>query len=130
MDVRILIVDDDPNERESLAQSLRRPGVLIDMAPDRPTAVNEVSRADYDVVLDALMPDPDGVETFSQIRQIRPLTEVIFLTGHACIDTAVECMRQGAFDYLLKPVDIERLSSRIESACENRRLQEAQRAIG
>ncbi|MBN1345725.1 MAG: response regulator [Phycisphaerae bacterium] len=131
MDVRVLIVEDDPTEREPLAKSLRRPGVRIDAAPDGAAAVSEVERTDYDVVLlDARMPDPDGLETFNQIRQVRPLTEVIFLTGHACIDTAVECMKRGAFDYLLRPVDVEHLSSRIESACESRRLREAQQAIG
>jgi DNA-binding NtrC family response regulator len=68
------------------------------------------------VILDVSMPGMDGVEALSEIKKIKPLTEVIMLTGHATVETAIEGMKLGALDYLIKPCDTEDLMEKINTA--------------
>jgi len=121
----LLIVDDDETLRRSLAEALARPGYEVSALPDGHQAVERVRREEVDVVLlDVLMPGLDGLETLVQIKQLRPLTEVIFLTGHADVQTAIEALGKGAFDYLTKPVALPDLIGKVEAACENRQFQQ------
>ncbi len=125
MPVRLLIVDDDETHRRSLAEAFDRPGYEVSNLPDGRQAVERVRREDVDVVLlDVLMPGLNGLETLVQIRELRPLTEVIFLTGHADVQTAVEAIAKGAFDYVAKPVDLPELMGKVEAACANRQFQQ------
>ena len=129
MTVRLLIVDDQDECRTALAAKLVDAGFDVATAGNGEHAVEQVRRRDVDVVLlDVLMPDQDGVETLVQIKRHRPLAEVILLTGHARLPAAIDALDKGAFDYLLKPCPFEHLLSRIESACEARRLN--QRVVG
>ena len=68
------------------------------------------------MVLDVLMPGKDGVETLREIKQLKPLTEVIMLTGHATVESAIEGVKLGAYDYLMKPTETEDLVAKINKA--------------
>lgn len=76
------------------------------------------------VVLDVKMPGMDGMETLKQIKGRFPLVEVIMLTGHATVETAIEGMKMGAFDYLMKPCDIDQLLEKVEGAAEKKQKHE------
>lgn len=125
MAVRLLIVDDEEGFRESLAAQLNRSDFEVAFAPDGERAVELVRERDFDVILlDVLMPGLDGIGTLERIKRARPYTEVIFLTGHASIDAAVVGLERGAFDYVMKPADVDDLAEKIDCAAESRRLNE------
>jgi len=121
--LNILLVDDETEFVNNLAERLRLRGFTIHIAPDGPRAL-ELIRAQpfHGVVLDVMMPGMDGLETLRQIKKIDATVEVILLTGHARTQAALEGIREGAFDYLIKPVDIDELSFRLQDACEKRAL--------
>jgi DNA-binding NtrC family response regulator len=77
------------------------------------------------VVLDVKMPGMDGIETLKQIKKIRPLVEVIMLTGHANMEVAIEGMELGAFDYLMKPMEIDELLYKLQDAFKKKQLHES-----
>jgi DNA-binding NtrC family response regulator len=88
-------------------------------------AIEKVKGYNFDViVLDVLMPGVDGVETLAEIKKRKPLTEVIMLTGHATVETAIEGMKLGAYDYLIKPCETEELVTKINKAHERKAEQE------
>ena len=76
------------------------------------------------VILDVKMPGMDGIQTLEEIKHKFPITEVIMLTGHATVESAIDGMRLGAFDYLMKPCDMEQLVSKVEGAAKRRRSHE------
>jgi DNA-binding NtrC family response regulator len=76
------------------------------------------------VVLDVLMPGLSGIDTLGMMKKIRPLTEIIMLTGHATVETAIEGMKLGAFDYLMKPTEIDELVAKITKAQQRKAEQE------
>jgi YesN/AraC family two-component response regulator len=85
----------------------------------------EVSEKPVDiVVMDVKMPGMDGIQTLREVKKICPRTEVIMLTGHACLEVAREGMESGAFDYLMKPVDMDELLFKIQDAYKKKILQE------
>ncbi len=120
---RILIADDDKNLRYSFRTLMRKEGYEIDEAPNGPTAVELVGKKDYDaVVMDIRMPGMSGLEAFSRIHKKHPKLPVIIATAYGTTETAIEAMRLGAFDYVLKPFDVKGLKRIIASAVENSRL--------
>jgi DNA-binding NtrC family response regulator len=76
------------------------------------------------VILDVKMPGMDGVQTLEEIKRRFPIAEVIMLTGHATVESAIEGMKLGAFDYLMKPCDMDQLVSKVEAAAQRRRSHE------
>ena len=121
--LNILLVDDESEFVESLAERLRLRGFNTRIAPDGEQALALIGEESFQgVVLDVMMPGMDGLQTLKQIKKIDPCVEVILLTGHARTDAALEGIRSGAFDYLIKPVDIDELSFRLQDACEKRAL--------
>ena len=121
--VNILLVDDEPEFVESLAERLRLRGFNAWTAQDGPSALALLrTQPFHGVVLDVMMPGMDGLETLRQIKKIDATVEVILLTGHARTQAALDGIREGAFDYLIKPVDIDELSFRLQDACEKRAL--------
>ena len=117
MKVRVLLVDDEEQFVDTLAMRLETRDFAVTTAFNGDQALNAVKAKDMDVVvLDVLMPGLSGIDTLREMKKIRPLTEVIMLTGHATVETAIEGMRLGAFDFLMKPTDIEDLVDKINRA--------------
>ncbi len=117
MSTRVLLVDDEVQFIELLAERLQVRGFDVQTAFDGDEAILKVQQTDIDVViLDVLMPGRDGLETLKEIKKAKPLVEVIMLTGHATVETGIEGMRLGAFDYLLKPTETEDLVAKITKA--------------
>jgi two-component system, OmpR family, response regulator CpxR len=115
--VRVLLVDDEQDFAEVLAERLETRGFSVQKAFNGDDAISLISNQDADVVvLDVLMPGRNGVEILREIKQLKPLTEVIMLTGHATIESAIEGMKLGAYDYLMKPTETEDLVVKIQKA--------------
>jgi DNA-binding NtrC family response regulator len=116
--VHVLIVDDEVPFVETLTKRLEKRNLDITAAYDGQSALDTLAaEARLDVViLDVKMPGMDGIATLRQIKLNHPLIEVIMLTGHATVETAIEGMKLGAFDYLMKPCDIDTLVSKVEAA--------------
>jgi DNA-binding NtrC family response regulator len=117
MKIRVLLVDDEKDFIEPLAQRLELRAINVQTALNGEDALNLIQHEDLDVVvLDVLMPGKDGIETLREIRRVKPLLQVIMLTGHATVATAIEGMKLGAYDFLMKPTDTEELAEKIASA--------------
>jgi two-component system, OmpR family, response regulator CpxR len=117
MKIKVLLVDDEQEFVETLAQRLETRGFVVDMALEGNRCLAILKDKDMDVVvLDVLMPGKSGIDTLKEIKRLRPLTEVIMLTGHATVETAIDGMKLGAFDYLMKPTDINDLVAKITQA--------------
>jgi DNA-binding NtrC family response regulator len=123
---RVLVVDDEVDFLETLVNRLRRRNLEAEGASSGEEALELMKGKHFDVVvLDMKMPGGlDGIETLREIRRIGPLTEVILLTGHASLETSIEGMKLGAFDYLLKPVKLEELLPKLAAAFEKKAAQE------
>lgn len=122
---RVLIVDDEEVFVEMLAERLEARGLEVDKAFDGEEALEKIKGKDLDVViLDVLMPGKDGIEVLREIKQLKPLTEVIMLTGHATVQTAIDGMKLGAYDYLLKPTETKDLLEKIQGAYRRKYEQE------
>lgn len=125
--VNVLLVDDEPELVAVLTQRLTRRNISVTSAPDGEAALTHFT-ADHTidvVILDLKMPGIDGIETLKRIRTKLPLVEVIMLTGHSTLDSAVEAIRLGAIDYLLKPVEMEKLVSKIQEAARKKHYRDA-----
>jgi DNA-binding NtrC family response regulator len=119
----ILIVDDEKIVRESLSKWFHEDGFHVGAAEDAPAALRQLQSQHWDVILlDIMMPGMDGVELQARILEIDPLASIIFITAHASVETAVQALKAGAFDYVTKPVDPEYLSHLIRSAVRQRAL--------
>src|SRR5206468_1302913 len=105
----ILIVDDEANIRSSLAGALGREGYQTDVAATLAEAKAKVREAYDFILLDVRLPDGSGLDLLSEVMSAAPETAVIMMSGHATIDDAVRATRLGAFDFLEKPVSLERL---------------------
>ena len=120
---RILFVDDDDTFRMLLGKELTSRGYQTDTASSVREAVAAINDQEYQVaVVDLKLPDGDGLEVVRAARELDLQTELIVLTGHGSIDTAIEAMRVGAFDYLRKPCPIQELEVVITKALERRAL--------
>ena len=130
MPAKILIADDERHVAEGLQMLLADDGYEVDMATDGQAAWELIDGGNYAVVLaDLRMPEVDGLELFSRMRDARIPSEMIIITGKGSVDTAKEAMRQGAYDYLEKPLKIDRLKELIPKAVEKYEVKEANRAL-
>ncbi len=119
----ILVADDEPGVRESLAEVLRDAGYTVQTAADGTAALAALDEYDFAVVVtDLRMPGADGLSVLKRARDISPQTLVLVMTAHGSVDTAVEALRAGAADYLLKPVMFEDLLAKVERLLEHRRV--------
>ena len=102
--LRVLFADDEAHLRYLMQMELPRLGHEVTVCPDGATAIRSLEKGTFDVaLLDIRMPGLSGIEVLGKIRQFSPETQVVILTGHATVDTAVQALRLGAFDYLTKP---------------------------
>ena len=120
---RVLIAEDEANLRLVLQKELERLGYRVHAAPDGEAALRKLEESNVDVLLcDINMPRIDGMELLRRVHQRPNPPEVIMLTGQATVETAVEAMKLGAYDYLTKPYRINELDIRVKQAAEKRRL--------
>ena len=122
----LLLVDDEQSFVEIMIQRLRRRGFIVAYAFSGQEALNRLEADDsIDVViLDAKMPGMDGIETIRMIKRKRPLVKIIMLTGYATVNLAIEAMKLGAFDYLMKPCDLDELVLKVKKAANRKRIDE------
>ena len=123
--IRVLLVDDEEDYRTTLAKRMAKRKVEVTEAENGPAALESLEKGVFDVVvLDVRMPGMDGIETLRRIKAINPLVEVIMLTGHASVESGIEGMRLGAFDYLMKPCEINELLLKVRDAYQRKLVQE------
>jgi len=114
---KILIVDDEPEMRIAITEALKREGYQTDSAENAPNALHHLEGEKFDLVIsDVKMPKMSGQELLREIKEQWPNTLVIMMTAYGTIDNAVESMKEGAFDYLLKPFSIEILGATVNRA--------------
>ncbi len=126
----ILVVDDAPEIRFSMSEVLRREGFAVDVACDGQEAIDKFGKNFFDVVItDLAMPRKNGMEVLCFLKEHSPETICIIITGFGTIQGAVEAMRQGAFDYLTKPVKLEEVIVVVDKALEVRELKRENRSL-
>jgi len=123
--MKLLLVDDETRYLETTRKLIERQGYDVWTAPGGEKALEIMAAHNIHVViLDVKMPGMDGNETLRHIKEMYPLTEVIMLTGHATVDSAIDGLKSGAWDYLMKPADVEQIIEKAELAFQKRMNQE------
>ncbi len=123
--LRVLIVDDEVEFMETLVKRLRKRKIEVDGVTGGEQAIEKLKETPADiVVLDVKMPGMSGLDTLREIKRSYPLLEVIMLTGHASVEVAIAGIDLGAFDYLMKPIDIDELLYKIQDAFKRKCLKE------
>jgi len=114
---RVLLVDDEVVFTENMTTLLTSRGYQIKAVNSGDSAIRALESDDFDVVvLDLKMPGMDGMETLKEIKKLGLFTETLILTGHGAVDTALEAMKLGAYDYLTKPCEVDELVEKLEGA--------------
>ena len=122
-EIGILIVDDEASVRDSLYQWFKADGYRVDTADEATSALKKLQESPWDIILlDIKMPGMDGIELQNRIKQIDKNIVTIIITAYASVDTAIQALKDGAFDYVTKPIDPDDLSRLIRNAIEKRRL--------
>jgi DNA-binding NtrC family response regulator len=125
MKTRVLIVDDEEEFVQALSERLTIRDYDVTTSLSGEDAIEKLKHYNFDVIiLDVAMPGMDGIETLRKIKGLKPLVEVIMLTGHATVSSAVDGMKLGAFDYLMKPCETKELIAKINAAFERKSEQE------
>ncbi|HAA05017.1 MAG TPA: two-component system response regulator [Syntrophobacteraceae bacterium] len=125
MKIKVLLVDDEKEFVDALAERLELRDFEISKAFDGDEAFEKVNSMDVDVViLDVQMPGKDGLTTLREIKKAKPLVEVIMLTGHATVPSAIEGLQNGAYDFLMKPTETKDLVAKIALAYKRKAEQE------
>ena len=122
---KILIIEDEPAIRRVLTKILTEESdtYIVDEAEDGVLGLNKIKNEDYDLVLcDIKMPKMDGVEVLEAAKKIKPEIQIVMISGHGDLETAVHTMRLGAYDYILKPPDLNRLLNTVRNALDKKQL--------
>lgn len=120
---RVLLVDDEEKFLDLLSQRLGTRGIEADTAASGEDALKKIREKNLDVIiLDVMMPGMGGIETLKRIRKENPEVQIIMLTGQGTVEKSVQAMKEGAIDFLEKPVDLPKLLERIESARQKKTL--------
>jgi DNA-binding NtrC family response regulator len=118
---RILLVDDEVVFTTNMSKLLTNRGYRVTAVNSGDSAIQAMEKENFDVVvLDLKMPGMDGITTLKEIKKLGLFTETLILTGHGSIDTALEAIKLGAYDYLTKPCEIDELVNKIEGAWEKK----------
>ena len=122
---KVLVVDDEEDFLETIVKRLLLRGIDTAGVDSGKEALRILQEQSFDVViLDVRMPGMDGIETLRQLKKRTPLTEVIMLTGHGSVESGLQGMQLGAFDYVIKPADFEELFEKLKQAAERKSLRE------
>jgi DNA-binding NtrC family response regulator len=124
--IKLLLVDDERAFLDTMTKRLEKRQIGVWAVYSGIDALDELekNKGVEVVILDVKMPGMDGMETLVEIKKRFPLLEVVMLTGHATVETAIDGMKLGAFDYLMKPCDIDLLLSKVTAAASKKRKQE------
>ena len=126
----ILIVDDDKNIRKSLGETLKDEGFVVSVVDSGASSLKFMENENVDVVLlDIWMKEVDGIETLKSIKERFPDVPVIMMSGHGTVETAVKATKLGAFDFLEKPLSLEKLLVQVNNLLEMKRLEEENRVL-
>ncbi len=126
----VLVVDDDPGHRTTLQTIMRSWGYTVDAADDGDVAVDKVRQRPYDLILmDVRMAAMSGIEALKRIKDYNPAIPILIMTAYSSVESAVEALKSGAYDYLTKPLDFEVLKLTIERALEHTELKEENRLL-
>jgi two-component system response regulator HydG len=124
--IQVLVIDNDRAHAEAMADSLRSVGFSCTVATGGREALAQLEHGTYEIVItDLKMPDVGGLEVLAKCKELQPDAEVILVTGHGTIESAVEAMQRGAFNYLLKPLDLKQLRAVVENASRSQYLRRA-----
>lgn len=122
---KVLVVDDEDDFRETIVKRLRGRHLDTTGVASGEEALKAMEQESFDVVvLDVRMPGMDGIEALKEMKKRWPLTEFIMLTGHASVESGIQGMQLGAFDYVMKPVPLDELLDKMRQAYERKRIQE------
>lgn len=128
MEPTVLLVDDEVAFVETLVKRLAKRDLRVVAAYSGPEALDKLEASGPTtidvVILDVKMPGMDGLETLARIKEQNPLIEVVMLTGHATVESAIDGMKKGAFDYLMKPCEVDVLMAKINEATAKKREHE------
>ena len=128
---KILVVDDEDDFRETIVKRLQKRKMTARGAESGEKALELIEAQPFDVVvLDVKMPGLDGIDTLREIKKRKPLIEVILLTGHASMESGIEGMKLGAYDYVMKPANLEELIEKMRQAYEKKVVFEEQAREG
>jgi DNA-binding NtrC family response regulator len=124
--INVLLVDDETTFADVIGKRLKKRNIEVILAFSGMEALEKLSvnNSIDAVILDVKMPRMDGIETLAEIKKQYPLIEVIMLTAHATVESAIDGMKLGAFDYLMKPCEIEELVEKVNAAADRKRKQE------
>ena len=126
----ILVVDDDQRNREMLAEALSEAGFSVDIACDGVEALGKINQVTYDALLSDIRMVPfSGLDLLDSVRKAIPEMPIVLLTAFGSVDTAIQAMKQGAFDYIAKPVNLDELVLTMKRAVEHRRLIDENRTL-
>src|SRR2546426_959562 len=130
MNARVLIADDEDSLRWVLEKGLRQAGYDVTSVKDGPGAIQAFEAEPFDIVLlDVRMPGADGLAVLARLREVRPDATVVVMTAHGTMDTAIQAMQRGAYDYLAKPFDLDEVVLLAERALAARRLTQEVRQL-
>src|SRR5438045_1788944 len=128
--LRVLVIDDEEFHAETVAESLQRVGYECFVATSGSAGARKIEQEDFDVILtDLRMEDMDGLAILRKAKQDLPDAAVVLITGHGDVKTAVEAIKQGAANYLTKPVDMAELRAIVDKAAERLRLARANKEL-
>ncbi|MCX5889162.1 MAG: response regulator [Deltaproteobacteria bacterium] len=121
---KVMIVDDELDFLETIVKRLKARNIDVNGVESGYKALEALEGRNPDVIiLDVRMPGMDGIETLREIKKKSPLTEVIMLTGHASVESGIQGMQLGAFDYVMKPVALDELLEKVRQAYERKLIQ-------
>src|SRR6201982_3599578 len=121
--LRILFADDERSLQEFMRSELPRLGHEVTVCPDGKAALKALEKTTFDAaILDLRMPGMTGIEVLEQLKQVAPDIEAIVMTGHASMETAIEAVRLGAFDYITKPCKLAEIEAVLRKGAEKRGL--------
>ncbi|MGD9818712.1 MAG: response regulator [Desulfomonilaceae bacterium] len=122
---RVLIIDDEVDFVETIVKRLRDRGLVAEGALSGPEGLKILDERDFDVIiLDVKMPKMSGIETLREIKKKKPLVEVIMLTGHGSVESGIQGLQLGAFNYVMKPVPLNELLKQMNQAYERKLIEE------
>src|SRR5438093_10190038 len=128
--LRILFADDEKSLQEFMRAELPRLGHEVTVCPDGRAALKALEKSTFDAaILDLRMPGLNGIEVLEQLKQVAPDTEALVMTGHASMETAIDAMRLGAFDYITKPCKLAEIEAVLRKVAEKRELKHKNLAL-